>query len=706
MNSILTSIKQLVGRYFSGGTTVAGTMILAHLAGIKVFATGGLGGVHRGAESSMDISADLTELGRTPVAVISSGCKSFLDVPRTLEYLETQGVSVATFADGRGKNVNFPSFWSRESGVASPMTVQDEREAAAIIYAQRLLRLSSGLLFGSPIPRLHEIPNEEIDAAIEDALEQARVAGASGKDNTPFILSKIWDITKGRSLEANRALIEMNVIRATKVATHLAELENGMPGEGFTQDVRERSTMTGSVASTYAPDGVSISLAHQDATLSVTDVHLTQTRSTSRLMDRDTSFPPADIVVAGAIAMDYACDYMPLRGSSSPVYPEPLTSNPARINQSVGGVARNIAVAAHYLGSQVLFCGARGEDAAGNAVASDLVSHGLSTVGMKRPGDMVGIPESIENEQRKACHEKLANANTAQYVAINDANKALRIAAADMSILERIDPGLITRQWIEQIQKNTKPKWLVLDTNWASEGLSTWLEAAQSTGAKVAVDPVSVPKSVRIVSCEAIGFKTNAVFPHHKLHLLAPNRLELAAIYEAARSNGVLETAQWWEVIDSLGIPASGARVTYESVAGKALVDQGIPQMSAQLLPLCPCVAVKLGEEGVFVTELLHTEDRRLASAEEAKWIVSRNRGAGPVGGVHMRLFTTTKVPPDRIESVNGVGDTFLATLVAGLAKKDTNVQELVDIAQRASRLTLQSRESVSKRLAELQHEL
>lgn len=108
-------------------------MILAHLAGIRVFATGGLGGVHRGAESSMDISADLTEMGRTPVAVVSSGCKSFLDIPKTLEYLETQGASVATFADGREGKVDFPAFWSRDSGVTSPLTIQNEMEAAVMI---------------------------------------------------------------------------------------------------------------------------------------------------------------------------------------------------------------------------------------------------------------------------------------------------------------------------------------------------------------------------------------------------------------------------------------------------------------------------------------------------------------------------------------------------------------------------------------------
>lgn len=129
----LTLKQASTGRNLNGGTTVAGTMMLAKLAGIRVFATGGLGGVHKNGENSMDISADLTELGRTSVAVVSSGCKSFLDIPRTLEYLETQGVGVGTFADGREGKVEFPAFWTRESGITSPLSIRDEKEAAAII---------------------------------------------------------------------------------------------------------------------------------------------------------------------------------------------------------------------------------------------------------------------------------------------------------------------------------------------------------------------------------------------------------------------------------------------------------------------------------------------------------------------------------------------------------------------------------------------
>jgi pseudouridine-5'-phosphate glycosidase/pseudouridine kinase len=133
----------IAGRRICGGTTVSGTMMIARNAGIEVFGTGGLGGVHRGGEDTMDISADLTELGRTPVAVISSGCKSFLDLPRTLEYLETQGVSVCTFADGRTGEVDLPSFYTRESGIKSPLTIQTAREAAAMICKRDPLILAN-----------------------------------------------------------------------------------------------------------------------------------------------------------------------------------------------------------------------------------------------------------------------------------------------------------------------------------------------------------------------------------------------------------------------------------------------------------------------------------------------------------------------------------------------------------------------------------
>lgn len=218
-------LKDLNGKPYNGGTTVSATSVLAHLAGIKVFATGGLGGVHRGVEQTMDISADLTELGRTPIAVVSAGCKSFLDIPRTIEYLETQGVAVATFADGRTGNIEFPAFYSRESGVPSPMVVQDATEAAKMIYAHSSLGLQSGMLFANPIPQEVEVPFERMEVAIKQALAEATEAGATGAKSTPYILAKIKEITGNESLVANSALIEANVTTGTSVAKALRELE-------------------------------------------------------------------------------------------------------------------------------------------------------------------------------------------------------------------------------------------------------------------------------------------------------------------------------------------------------------------------------------------------------------------------------------------------------------------------------------------------
>lgn len=215
----------LSGRKIHGGTTIAGTMILARAAGIRVFGTGGLGGVHRGGENSMDVSADLTELGRTRVAVISSGPKGFLDLPRTLEYLETQGVLVATFADGRLGDVDLPAFWARESGLKSPFAVEDEKQAAAMILAQERLGIESGMLLANPIPAEYEIPREIMDEIINTAVLEADELGFSGNQNTPYILKRIRELSSGKSAPANLHLVQSNVARAARVAVELSKLE-------------------------------------------------------------------------------------------------------------------------------------------------------------------------------------------------------------------------------------------------------------------------------------------------------------------------------------------------------------------------------------------------------------------------------------------------------------------------------------------------
>lgn len=199
-----------------GATTVAATMICAALAGIKVFATGGIGGVHRGAETSFDVSADLMELAATPVTVIAAGAKAILDLPKTLEVLETQGVPVIAYGQD-----DFPAFWSRNSGLKAPLRMDTPDQIAAAHRMRATLGLPGGQLVANPIPVDAEIPRDEINPAIEAALKDAEAAGIAAKDVTPFLLDRILALTEGRSLASNIALVLNNARLGAAIAKHL-----------------------------------------------------------------------------------------------------------------------------------------------------------------------------------------------------------------------------------------------------------------------------------------------------------------------------------------------------------------------------------------------------------------------------------------------------------------------------------------------------
>jgi pseudouridine-5'-phosphate glycosidase len=201
----------------TGATTVAATMICAKLAGIEVFATGGIGGVHRGAETSFDISADLRELAETPVTVVAAGAKAILDLPKTLEYLETLGVPVIAFGQD-----DFPAFWSRSSGLKAPLRMDSAADIAAAHRMRARLGLPGGQLVANPIPHAAEIPRDVILPHIEAALSEAEARGIAAKAVTPFLLQRIFEATKGASLAANIALVLSNASVASAIATELA----------------------------------------------------------------------------------------------------------------------------------------------------------------------------------------------------------------------------------------------------------------------------------------------------------------------------------------------------------------------------------------------------------------------------------------------------------------------------------------------------
>ncbi|KAI2468066.1 Indigoidine synthase A like protein-domain-containing protein [Annulohypoxylon bovei var. microspora] len=643
----------LAGNKIHGGTTIAGTMVLARLAGIRVFGTGGLGGVHRGGHESFDISADLTELGRTRVAVISSGCKGFLDIPRTLEYLETQGVLVSTFADGRTGAVDFPAFWARDSGVKSPSVVHDEEQAAAIILAQERLGIESGLLFANPIPEEFSIPRSEMDAVIEQAVNESTQQGALGNENTPFILHRIRELTQERSVLANKVLVRKNVERATKIAaafSRLAAVETLPPNKSVK---------------------VQTNFEHFERNTPIDE----STKETEVI-------PQADILVAGSVAVDLGCDYV---GEDSLEHPPPHlhTSNPAHIGQSIGGVGRNVALAAQRVlqGPKVRLCSMIGDDLAGSTVLSSLHTSGMDTSCI-----------------RQLSREHYPSSRTAQYVAVNDANKNLVLGMADMGIFAAHS---FPEHWNSTI-KVSKPKWLVVDGNWADRDVRAWIQAGKHNDARVAFEPVSMEKSARLF-CNEKDIEGLGIFPRPSVDLATPNQYELAAMHAAAQRHEYFDNPRWWEIIDAFGM--RGARDRFVKLTSVDMTDDGIPQQVVQLLPYIPTIVTKMGSGGALMASILRKNDPRLLDSAYEKFILSRCVNDHPdVGGVYMRLFPAIE-EVENIVSVNGVGDTFLGVLIAGLAQGG-RVENIVNIAQKGAVLTLRSPQSVSEDLGILKSEL
>ena len=210
----------LVAKGSDGACTVTTTRMIAHMAGIQVFATGGIGGVHRGAETTMDISADLEELGQTPVMVVCAGAKSIMDLGLTLEYLETKGVPVI----GYGTN-ELPAFYTRKSGFGVDYELDTPEELAAAFHAERELGMKNGMLVTNPIPEKYSMDHKVIDKAIEQALAEAKAQGIHGKETTPFLLAKVKDLTGGDSLESNIQLVYNNAVLGAKTACALAALK-------------------------------------------------------------------------------------------------------------------------------------------------------------------------------------------------------------------------------------------------------------------------------------------------------------------------------------------------------------------------------------------------------------------------------------------------------------------------------------------------
>ena len=392
----------------------------------------------------------------------------------------------------------------------------------------------------------------------------------------------------------------------------------------------------------------------------------------------------AEVVVAGALAVDLACDYAPLAKQDTPS-PILHTSNPSSISQSVGGVGHNVAMAMNYLGSKVLFCSAVADDLTGRAALDILGQTQLHLDGVQKLD-----PEAT-------------GARTAQYVAINDANRELHIAMADMNIMELPEDRLNVEHMWGGLLKHSQAKWAVVDANWGPRALSRWINLCVAYGMKVALEPVSAPKSKRLFSRDEPVISASNVTPNHHIELVTPNQYELASMHARAQEAGLFDGPDWWHVINALELPSSGSRERLSYLTTSKLVDNGIPQQSIQLLPYIPNIVTKLGRQGVLLTQLLPCGDPRLSSADYAPYILGRSTSSdSAVGGLYMRLFPPAETLSDAdIVSVNGAGDTLVGAIVSALASgakkgEHRRIEDIIPIAQKASIKTLKTPGGIS----------
>ncbi|KAK7694734.1 hypothetical protein QCA50_001922 [Cerrena zonata] len=574
-----------------GGTTCSATLIFAALAGIKVFATGGLGGVHRGGENSMDVSADLHELSRCPVGLVSAGVKSILDIGRTLEYLETLGVPVVTYAETN----NFPAFYTRNSGFKSPWSVSDAVSAARILHTQAQLGMANGTLFAVPIPEQYEAIGQTLQEAVEVALVEAEEKGINklGKEATPWLLKRVGELTAGKSLPSNIALIE----NTARVGAQIAKSYSELLASGKEVD------------KTSGSSGLWTSPAR---TLKLSDPAF----SAKPIPAKEQS--PGRLLVIGSAAVDITAQAQTVDPSVS------LHSTvPGSVTTSLGGVARNMAEAAHRslgpsLADTTLLVSPVGTDGFGRMLAEESKQLGMRTDGFL----------------------ELSDARTAVCNMVLDGSGGLTGGVADMGIVQSFDSALI----IDRLSQH-KPELVAVDGNLSEETLQTIVNHTIQKDIPIFFEPTSVIKSLRILPAVKASLGTLAS-NRSPISYLSPNILELGALYQAARDNDLTSHDVWWRAIDDMSVGTEfrlhldhlSRRNACDTNPDKGslgfLVNDGIAQMAIHLLPFFQHIVLKCGQLGVIVifrTNEISSWSQERTNVRERQVIVQGRSGGSLV---------------------------------------------------------------------------
>ncbi|EPS37799.1 hypothetical protein H072_8423 [Dactylellina haptotyla CBS 200.50] len=703
------------GDPLNGGTTISGTIKIATSAGISVVATGGLGGVHKGGENSLDISADLTELGKTGVAVVTSGMKSFLDTERTMEFLETQGVFVSTFGDPEEK-VDIPGFFSRDSGFPSPYIVRDPEEAANIFFANQLLKVDSGCLFFNPIPEEYEIPRSEIDPILADATSKA--SSITGKDNTPAVLNEIVKQTEGRSIRANRRLVLNNAKAGAQLAVHLSQLYKDMNEEkkelfnDFAQQNPKMSTKSHKLRPVYlAPDNQSskwrrverggpfnfdqrsYSTAAAPFEPSTAEA---PTNPNAKNRPKNSGFKlkafhdPKPIVVVGGVGIDAI-------GTAGQTHAQ--VSNPGSVNFSVGGVAKNIAATIAQLDERhrVFLVSDIGEDYHGLNILSELDALGLDISEIK-----------IRPEEKTACYLAV-NSDTVQ--------GGLSTAIADMDITTKILPKRLSA-----VFQHRKPGVVCFDGNLAPDTTVLLCKHAKRENAIVVCEPTSAAKAGRI----AQQFPQLKHWPKHEIDIISPNVHELDQMYttwilsadsrtpklhqKTVYCQGFIrdqDSVEDTPELEKKNKPLVRFHKNIQSIASQLREHRNVKtpnpeelitivKKATAILAVTPTLLIKLGDEGVLVVRLVSSpnetqqgppytyheniymppsepdaskalkEDLELSLGVEVYMPFGSMNPMTPATGIHILWMPAQPLPEGaQVVNSNGAGDTFLGTFVS-----------------------------------------
>ncbi|CAD6890339.1 unnamed protein product [Tilletia laevis] len=687
-----------LGRDTIGGTTVSGTMVLAHHAGIPIFATGGIGGVHRGAESTMDISADLTELSRTPVSVFCSGAKSILSLPLTLEYLETAGVTVTSFHPGG----RFPAFYSQDSGL-DVTPVRDISHAADIIHASTSLGLQNGIVFGVPIPDSYAPAAQEIQLAVEQAVRESIEQGIDkrGKEVTPWLLARVSQLTD-KALASNMALVINNSHVAAQTAVRYCSI----------RDVSHEDSHSGATPSSF----------------------MSSTSQTEKRQTFSQRFDGASILVVGAAAVDISAQ---AHGATSQ---NTATTHPGRISLSPGGVARNVAEAASRL-LQANLGGSRTEQSSRQTsisavkliapIADDAFGAFLQDeadrAGMRQDGFYIMKASSSGSDDGKhvprtsVCTLSLDNESNLLHGVADFESTSIPPAtvAQDEAVSETARESSMPRQFAQHLgdclsslhgpQKHSSdagPHPIVaFDANLGPDVLQQLIMSKQTHSSQfpprapvLLYEPTSLPKCstvlVALKQCMLSSpdlFKAGPTAERPLIDICTPNRLELMGLHAAAVELGLVHPAR---------------RVAVDMAPGvQEAVSDEILLAANDLSSLFGWIFLKREKHGVTVF-------RRVPSAQQ-EGAVNVATSIPQDGGVSVMKVTQHPVPhrlqPSEIGNTTGAGDTFAGALIAGVALmgppsswSQAGLDDLVSWAQHAAACTVRSTLSVAPELSNL----